>query len=128
MTLAHRDALRERLRALPSLSGCVVAWSALPQNTPLPAVRLATISDQVGASHQGSDKRGEAIVQIDVFADDPNAAHRRRDAILADLHGFRGAIGTSVFDALIHEGSREDVDPSGSYSASLDFRVIYQIP
>ena len=125
MRIAHRNALRERIRAIPDVSGKVVAWYALPQNTPLPAVRLVCISDLVGASHQGSDKRAEAIAQVDVFADDPNVAQVVRDAIKDDLHGFAGTLDGAVFDAVIHDGSREDSDGAGSYSASVDLRIIY---
>jgi hypothetical protein len=128
MRLAHRNALRDRIRALPEVSGKIVDWSALRQNAALPAVRLVCITDLVGASHQGSDKRGEAIIQIDTFADDPNAAQVIRDAILADLHGFKGTIGGAIFDAILHDGSREDDDNAGSYSASVDLRIIYIFP
>jgi hypothetical protein len=128
MRLAHRNALRDRIRALPEVSGRHVDWSALRQNAPLPAVRLVCISDLVGASHQGSDKRAEALVQIDAFADDPNAAQAIRDAILSDLHGFKGTLDGAVFDAVIHDGSREDDDGAGSYSASVDLRIIYIFP
>ncbi len=128
MRLTHRNALRDRIRALPEVAGRIVDWSALRQNAALPAVRLVCISDLVGASHQGTDKRGEAIIQVDTFADDPNAAQVIRDAILADLHGFKGSIGGAVFDAILHDGSREEHDNAGSYSSSVDLRIIYSFP
>jgi len=128
MRIDHRNALRDRLILLPELSGRVVDWSALRQNAVLPAVRLVCISDLIGASHQGSDKRSESIIQVDVFADDPNAAQEIRQAILDDLHGFKGTISDAVFDAILDDGSRDAVDSDGSYVASVDLRIIYSFP
>lgn len=105
----------------PAASGAAVNWSILPINQPLPAIRLTIISDIRGASHAGADGLSEAIVQCDVFGDDPAEIQGIRDAIVTALHGLR----TGPFRAILHEQTREDVDADGTHEASADFRIIY---
>lgn len=126
MHAAARTDLTAHLAALPALAGVPVHWRRAPFNAPTPLVVLNVISDQREATHSGADGLAQALVQIDAYACDYASVEALRDAIIAALHGFRGTMGATVFDAIFHDASRDDEpDPADGPRASCDLRCHY---
>ncbi len=128
MHATARSDLADHLAALPALVsvGASVHWRRAPQDAPTPVIVLNVISDQRGNTHGGADGLAVSLVQIDAYAADYYAVETLRAAVLDALNGFRGVIGTTVFDAILHDASRDDEpEPADGPRASCDLRVHY---
>jgi hypothetical protein len=129
MHATARTDLAEHLAALPALAGvgASVHWRRAPLNSATPVVVLNVISDLRGNTHGGADGLAESLVQVDAYAADYYAVESLRAAVLDELNGFRGVIGTTVFDAILHDASRDDEpEPADGPRASCDLRVHYR--
>lgn len=122
-----RTNLADYLAALPALVGVGVHWRRAPLNAPAPLVVLNVISDQRGNTHGGADGLAVSLVQVDAYAPDYYAVETIRAAVLDSLNGFRGVIGTTIFDAIIHDTSRDDEpEATDGPRASCDLRAHYR--
>lgn len=129
MHATARTDLADHLAALPALVGvgASVHWRRAPLNSSTPVVVLNVISDQRGNTHGGADGLAESLVQVDAYAADYYAVEALRAAVIDELNGFRGVIGTTVFDAILHNASRDDQpEPADGPRASCDLRVHYR--
>lgn len=122
----YQDALRTRLvSAVGDLIGQLVHWSVVPQDSPLPYVRLQTISDPRPSHLKGYDGARVTRVQCDCFAASHLEATGLAEAIIAalavpdDVDGVR-------FGFTKAEGPRdlgEDTPQGFIHRASVDLLV-----
>lgn len=95
-----------------------VSWGEHPQGSALPGVVLTMISGAEGITMSGPDGLREARVQVDCWAEAYADALDLSRAVVAVLHGHRGA----AFQGVFHLSTRDGRE-GGSNQADMPFRV-----
>lgn len=119
---------------LAGLIGAAVYPATFPQGAPDLCLRYQLVSGSIGLHLRGSDGLSRGLVQFDarakVAADVAAAAQALsvRDALVALLHGYAGAVGDTRFQLIALSSDRgvrfEATDTAQYYLASLDFDVL----
>lgn len=126
MHAAARNALITRLSAHALLADVPVWWTHAPDDDAVPFIILTVITDQREAAHDGATGLATSMVQAEAWAADQAHAEALRDAILDQLHGWRGTVGATVFGYVLHDASREAFDDAANLSrAAADLRIGY---
>lgn len=125
-------ALHGRLTAAPAVAAVVgtrVYWVNRPQNSPLPAIRLQTISDPRPEHLGGYDAARVTRVQADCFASSYGAARQLAEKVIAAL-AEPATFGGVKFGRIKAEGPRdlgEDVATAYVHRASMDLLVEHRL-
>lgn len=125
-------ALAARIMAdgpVAAVVGTKVHWVKVPQNTPLPYVRLQTISDVRPEHLKGYDGARVTRVQADCFAASYGAARGLAEKIITAL-AEPGTHGGIKFGRIKAEGPRdlgEDVAGTFVHRASIDLLVEHKL-
>lgn len=112
--------------ALTALVGARIYWNAIPQNAADPCVVMYRVAGGPGIHMQGSDGLTNATVQIDVRATKVTDMWAVRDAIVVNLHGFKGDQGGIRFRGIFLSTERQSSEKPGEtlyHRTSLDFDV-----
>ena len=120
-----------RLAALPALAGSGVVWQPAPIGQPVNLLVIRLISDLRDLSHGGPTGLCDARIQFDAYALDPADAEQMREAVIDNLHGFKGPLvdGGVAIDSCAHDNSLEDFDQATGLSrAACDLKIQYHLP
>lgn len=118
------QALKQRLLADSGVKALTTQlhWGAVPQNTPLPYVRLTVISQTQEDHLEGYAAQQEARVQVDCMAAKHGEARAIANAIKAAV-ALPASVGGIQFNYCPAEGPREsgeDVGQERVFLASVD--------
>lgn len=125
-------ALRARLLADTDVAASVgtkIHWGIVPQSTPLPYVRLNTISDPRPDDLDGYDVARETRVQADCFASTYSAARSLSERVIAAV-AAPFTTGGVQFGRVKAEGPRdlgEDTATGFVHRASVDLLVEHRM-
>jgi hypothetical protein len=99
-----------------------VHFVARPQGSAIPVIVLTRISFVPTYTMDGPDGLAMSRVQADVYASTWTEAKAVTRALAERVSGFRGAVGSTVFQLIEIDGERDYYD-AGSNDAERFFRV-----
>jgi len=102
--LTDFQALLAGLSALVALVSTRINAGQPPQGATLPTVSWNVIASPTEYTHD-ADELSETIVQLDIDAHTPTAARDVADAIHTGLSGKRLTQGSTLFEAIFHDGT-----------------------
>lgn len=122
-------ALRDRLTAAATRAASRVYRDIRPQGDPLPAVRLAMVSDPRPSTHDGRQALRGTLVQADCMASSRGDADALAEQVIAASEGPATIAGVKFSRAFV-EGSRSYSEPGEgretTFVTSLGLRVWHQ--
>ena len=83
------------LTTAPTFSGYVngrVYPDVIPQEVTLPACHFSNVTERPFVAHDGDAGLSAATMQTDLWSETRLEAARMRDALRADLHGYKGVV------------------------------------
>lgn len=123
--MGYRQRVVDRLRAgLPQIG---VDWGWGPQGQPVPRVTVIRVGGGADYSHDGDTRTGRALLQVDIWAEDVEAADALSTAVRAALSGWmdRPAI-KGCFLTAERDLSPEDEGADLVARITLDFTLQYE--
>jgi len=122
-----KRAMRQLLLSDPAVAALVagrVDWGGRPQGDAVPAISLSLISGGDVYHMGGLSRYVGAVVQIDVFAVDYDAADQTARAVNALLSGYRAG----AFQGVFREGVRDlrsagSNDPDRLHGIAQDYKI-----
>lgn len=99
-----------------------IHFVARPQGSAIPVIVLTRISFVPTYTMDGPDGLAMSRVQADVYASTWTAAKAVTRALAERVSGFKGAVGSTVFQLIEIDGERDYYD-AGSNDAERFFRV-----
>ena len=116
---------------LLALCGDRMYWFERPQSGDVPAIVLHLVSKPVFYTTKGASSRKFARVQCNLYAAGDLEFVALSEAFEAAVSGYKGTVGTTVFNGIFIDGWRENIDPGKSdaeklFRVSIDLRVWYK--
>lgn len=112
---------------LTSLIGDRLTWKVMQPTAELPRVVLHTISSVSDYKMSSATGLVTTRIQVDCLGKTYASAQSVSSAVMACLSGYRGISGTTTFEGIFHENTRdafeEDDTPSELFGVSLDFTI-----
>jgi len=104
---------------LAELDVGVVAWSARPQGSELPALVLSVVSEVTYYTYLGVGGLMQTRVQADALGASFLAAATLADALKSTVGGYHGTVGGTVFAGIFLDGGFADTTEAGSGAAPI---------
>jgi hypothetical protein len=96
----------------------------LPDNVTYPCVRAQTIADPSTRSHGGTFG-GRALVQLDIYDDDPATRDTAATAIIGWLDNYRGALGSYNVTIQVRNRLPSWEPEARLFRALLEIEILY---
>lgn len=104
-----------------------VVWKQMATTPLFPRVVLHVISSNVDYNMSGPSGLVNTRIQVDCLGSTYASAQTVAAAVLALLSGYRGTYGTTKFDGIFHDNSRDTLEdddiPESIFGVSLDFTI-----
>ena len=124
------QSLTSFLLADTTLSGLIdtrLAWKLMEPTAQTPRVILHTISQVSDYKMSGATGLRNTRIQVDCLGSTYAQAQTVASAVLSRLSGYRGVHGTTTFDGVFHDNTRDtfedDDSPADLFGVSLDFTI-----
>lgn len=121
------------LTADPTLAGLVgnrIHPNRVAPNEIFPYIRIVGVSAEPMPHLAGYNTHRAPIIQFSVFSRSYDTAITIRDRLLALFNGFRGAMGGTFIQSVMHLGDQEfweDGTPEGNHHFSVDFKFTHNV-
>lgn len=100
----------------------------LPQGVPLPAMTYQLVSDAHDYTQTGQSTLNDPRYQINCWGSTYGDAKSLAEALIAQVSGYKGSMGSATTYAAFMEDDRDNVDPvTGRCWVSVDVRIFYSM-
>lgn len=125
-----KQSLTTLILADPTVSGLIgdrLFWKLMEPSAQMPRLILHTISSVTDYRMSGPTGLINTRIQADCFGGTYAQAESLASALMTLLSGYRGTVGTTLFEGVFHESTRDifedDDSPSDIFGVSLDFTI-----
>ena len=96
----------------------------LPQGVTLPAMTYQLVSDAHDYTQTGQSALGDPRYQINCWGSTYGDAKSLAEALIAQISGYKGSMGSATVYTAFMEDNRDNVDPvTGRYWVSVDVKI-----